>query len=471
MTSRGTPTPILLTLLVLTAGCLSAVEDIDDSIQRGLHGEVPLLLHADDPRKAPHPVSFVGAYERLHLEGGNHSLTVPGEATLRALTVARMSGQVAPAPNGSTSPPPGSSPPPETFHTLAPKLWIGEPSGRFVTGNGSVTNLTGSRTVEIITTESVTLKGITGVRTDAVTLTRGEAQVHGDPVPLQLVEPPEPPGNSTHPDPGSDGPTTTLVGSELTTGPDGLTVEHVRIPTGPLDEPSDHGTLHLEPGTYVWGGGPLVFPTDQQLPIPPDLTALTVNAPNASLTLHGEAHPADQVRLILEPGTAEGTVHPGTDRATFTVPAKQWWEHEQPRLEPRLHATVPGEGANATATVTPGANATLWLRVEETGRVGTAPEVNPRLDAPQALNATTGTLWYDEPNRTAFDRIFEAFRSFFGILVDLDEVTLDPGETRYLPLVVHAPHGTAPGTYDVTVTFQGDRTNEAPVQVQVTVTS
>lgn len=465
----------LLALALLVPGCVSVLEGDQpaDPTRRSY------LLRADSSQKAPHPVSFDGTYTRLSLHGAIRTIEVLGPA--------RASSDVEPA-QAQT---PYRGPVPSDL--ASQRLWMQGLDGRFVPDNGTPRNLTDATVVVSIEGgQQLPLPNVTSLRAGEWVFDDDGAHALAPPGPIPTVVPVNVTRNGSGIETEEGAPRPAASYPRMTIGPDGIQLHAERIAivsdgeqgdgvpngsqAGPFPGPGQPGTLSLEPGTVAFAGARVAAEPTRPVALAASnpLTRLGIQHADGALTLYEEPKDARDVSLTTRAGS--GTIHPSELRAQVTLQTIQWHEDGRPWFEARTEARLEGHGRQANLTVSPGENETLWAAVSEASNVGTAERVEPNLLDPlppeDTLTVTPGHSWYNTTDPSALEQLGTALgKMITGWFFDPDEVMIDPGETRYIPLYVHAGEDAQPGSYTVELDFKGENARTEAVRVQVQIPS
>jgi hypothetical protein len=426
MTVLDVRTGLLVVVLVLAGGCLTDLSQSD----RPDPSAIDYHVEADGP-PAPHAVTYEGTVAGFHADRIDTTLA---PATLR----------VVPAPIAGEPGDPASP---------APAVAVQNASGTFTHEDGSTERLDGTD-VGITSNRSAEVTGVDEVAADHLRLQDQR---------LVVPAPPGGPGPNDGPDPTRP-PNVTMATGE------GARVDGIELRDLERDRALGPGTLELDPGTYAVTDGALAV----EPPGPVDLDGADAQArlqdPDRPVELAGEVHEVDDVRL--EARSLDATLHPGEHRVELDAAVDQWHEGSVPRLEAALAARV--VDANGTPVeprleVDRGGNATGWIELAETAGTATAPGVEPDLaDGP--LEAAYTPDWYRTPDPGLVDRAGTFLKNLaLGLFIDFTVTDLDPGESKFIGLGVHAPEDVDPGTYEVEASFVAGNAKADPLTVTVDV--
>ncbi|HVL88242.1 MAG TPA: hypothetical protein VM681_09620, partial [Candidatus Thermoplasmatota archaeon] len=395
------------------------------------------VYRADDERKAPHPARFEGAFERVSTTN----------AALAASSASFRVGQRPPA-----------SPPGFPALQIFSSVTVLNASGEFRRVDGSVQTFE-NRTIRLSTNAQFDVTGVESwtVRSAAIEAAGGRLRVDAGLEPPPLLRPVEPAVSFTA---GADGARATEARFSF------VTQFSVPMPGSNEGEPGD---VWLRPGRYGLAMGSASFVPQTPVAVQVGSGSVALKAPGGRLELRGATQPSADARIDVAQGS--GTIDVTGGRASLDLSAVQWWTNDRPRFEAALRAELATGGTEAAVELREGQNQTFWIRVGETSRVGSAPNVHPRLER-AGLNATYGWDWYGSPDPNLAEVFGSAFKNlFFGLFFDFTVTSFAPGEAKFLPLYVEIDPGTAPGTHAVVGSFLGDNARSNEVRVVVTVPS
>lgn len=444
---------LLLGMLVLASGCLT-------HLGSGGPPEDPAALdyhvEADGPH-APHTVTYEGALDRF-------------DATDIDATLSPQSLRVTPNPNVVAAPEPGEGPggtetSPEDRGPAA--LHLRTANATLELDDGSTQTLDDTH-LEVTAEDGFPVEGIDRVTTEALRVHEGAYHV-----------PPQAPLHEMdvhHPDPPEEEMAASFYQGALHVE-GAATLEDVTVreadasPQPDGGDPVGTGTLTLHEGRYLFKTSGLAMTLDQPLELDgEDRARLSLDRPRAPVHLYEQTHQPRRVELVVD--AFEATLDAANSHVEVTADAVQWIEDERPWFHASLEAgfeDADGAAKRASFALEPGENATAWIELSETSNVATAPSIHPKLDT-GAVEATFGQDWFDSPDPDLGDAIGSAIKNLVaGIFVDFSVTTLEPGQDRYIPLILHVPEDQPPGTYHTEAYFVGDNAKTDRLNATVTV--
>ena len=427
---RGPPLIACLLLGTLASGCFSAVDDLLNPLPDDPNA-LSYVLRASHPDKAAHPVAYEGRVGGLST--GNVPWSIP--ASRVELHPQGVAGVTLPSPS-------------------APEARVWNASGTLTTGSGTFTF--SDAELVVTSTRSFALIGDATVRsTVETTFAPGRVTVSG----LPMLA-----GVAAHAGRVQTG-LSLEVRSQTETG-EAVSVRFARGAPEGFPQGGATGTLALAPAADV----PVhvqaltLEATTTLETAPAGVSRWTLTAPAGELTLRGAKQGrADGSLLLVE---SRGSLDLSTLRLGLTGAAKQWSFDGRPQFQASLALSTVG---TASVTVARGENASVWVSVSESGRVGTAVGVRPTVKDTAGLEAGTGPDWYASADPHLLEVFADGFKQMaFAPFIDFRIVDFDPGETKYIPLYVGAPSDMAPGDYTVRLQVKGHNalsTLEIPVKV------
>lgn len=415
--------PALLALLLVVAalaGCAQSPPPENPS-------QADYIYRADADEKAPHPASYQGGYGTLTLEGP--TVEVPAEGAVEVL-------------QGD----------PEGPVTFPADVEVHDARGRFVPDDGSAEPLDGETVHVRGPDDGFAVEGVASVSARHVVVEDGRV------VARSLA--------------GVDGNTTWNLSRQLTVGGAGATARNVSVAVG-QDDQARNGTLHLEAGTYGVAGTPLGVDAAGSFQVPESAGTVTVEGAEANATLRGRERPVSGV--TLEASRVTGSVDPEAGTADLEM-GLYLWTDSRPRFEAHLEPAFRDGSTSKQVTLSPGENETYWTRARETGGVGSAEAVRPRVDeagSGEAVDAGFGIYWYDDPDPSAMEQFLRAMvfpaKAFEALFQDPATKEFRPGEEAWIPFGVEVADDASAGTYTVEGWFHGENAKSQRLAVEVTV--
>lgn len=421
-------TPLVLALVLVAAalaGCAQSPPPDDPSAES-------YIYRADHPEKAPHPASYEGGYDSLVLDGPRLEVGVDGPLEV-----------LEEDPGGPVA--------------FPARVEIHGASGTFDPDDGDPVDLDGE-TAHVTASDSFEVPGVRSLETRHATVHDGLLEAR----------------STVAPDNDSF-----ETSRWITVGGDGAVAADVTVALGDDARAQDgrNGTLTLENGGYGLAGSPVGVTPSGPIQVPQAAGDVTLAGPTANVTLRGQQHAVDHVRL--EATRVTGTVDAAAGEATLTAGLHQWWQADRPQFEASLDAAFDRGGRTAEVTLEQGGNTTFWTKATETGDVGSAEAVRPQVEGPPGpddapvVDAGFGVYWYDDPDPSAMEQFLRAIvfpaKALQGLLEDPATREFAPGVTAYIPFAVEVADDAPPGAYDVEAWFHGENAKSQRLQVQVVV--